>query len=916
MIDSPESRHALSIVPEVAPMMRVIWAGGFPLLDEAPCLVAALRVRMIGSLTRQSADAREVGRTMKSVARQIVGALGSPRQVDSFEVRIVAEPASARMAAVSVLLIAKAESSAAAHTGLRGALVAAAMCLPPEFKVETVSESDLAEALRSAPDAAMVEIQRKEHVTSPYWDYVPSEYFYHLDELQGDGSGWSQLWNTLAHVPDRVVISMLFGPTEQTPEERHIVGGLVSGLERVGRDRVEPNLLGYETYYPGDQNAAVAGEAWKNRLRVLSGTPLLCRVLVAASGSLVGLVAAQLSSAILGSEQMSVEALSTVELGYPVDGESVLVQRSLRELAVYPVDAITLWESERPPRSLRRFQYLYGLDEAAALCVLPVPDDQGVPGFEVARADQSRRSAQAPSERDGKGIPLGSFVHEGSAGPVAEIPLKAINRHVLVVGVPGYGKTTAVMTMLAELWRQHQIPWIVVEPTRPEYRALLAVPGMEALQVFSVGREDISPLRINLLEPAPRVRCATHRSALMSILQMAMNLETPLPELLVASLDRCYILAGWDDDTCIENGIAAPTIRDLIVSFEECFAEAGYTGERRDICSAFGVRIRGFLSGPQARILDTVRSSDFGAIITQPTVFELRDIEDEDAKALVAAVILHQVRSRQTAAGSSGGLLRHVSVVEEAHRVLPGNLKESEESKGSRERAAEQFVNAIAELRSVGEGFILSSQLPTRLARAAVANCDTRLVFHLMSETDRTAMLSDLGALDRDRAVASQLHVGECIARWFQLDNPELIAVRPSDGVDTARIPLDEVIAGHMRGLADETRRQRPFRLCSAHVCAAGCVESNRNAGRRLELSSRGSRVNVRVTSAAFSSCVSSLAQAYAASGAANEQVTYCAIAHALLNEGSDGLLGLQQDEVEARRHVIERSVEHVQKRP
>jgi hypothetical protein len=302
--------------------------------------------------------------------------------------------------------------------------------------------------------------------------------------------------------------------------------------------------------------------------------------------------------------------------------------------------------------------------------------------------------------------------------------------------------------------------------------------------------------------------------------------------------------------------------------------------------------------------------------MSSPAVFELRDIEADDAKSLVAAAILHQVRSRQTATGSSGGLLRHVTVIEEAHRILPGNLQESDESGRLRERAAEQFVNAIAELRSVGEGFILSSQQPTRLVRAAVANCDTRLVFHLMSETDRSAMLSDMGALDRDRAVASQLRVGECIARWFLLDDPELIEVCPSAGVDTARIPDDEVVANRMRESADEVRRQRPFRLCSASVCAGGCVASNRNAGRRLEISTRRSRANLRVAGASFSDYVRSLAQAYASSGAANEQVAYCAIAHALLNEGSDGLLGLRSDEVEARRQVVEWSVKHAPGQP
>ena len=50
-------------------------------------------------------------------------------------------------------------------------------------------------------------------------------------------------------------------------------------------------------------------------------------------------------------------------------------------LEIFPWGGSLIWHEPSAPRSLRRFPYLYGIDEAAGLAVLPSADDQGVPGF-------------------------------------------------------------------------------------------------------------------------------------------------------------------------------------------------------------------------------------------------------------------------------------------------------------------------------------------------------------------------------------------------------------------------------------------------------------------------------------------------------------------------------------------------------
>jgi hypothetical protein len=849
---------------------------------------------------------------MKAVSRQLLSTVAAHAQVDSFEIRIVAEPQDHAPAKTSFYLIAKARGSGEyATNAVQSALTAAAMCLPKSFSVEVVPDPTL--LLRLSEGLDLVELQRVEHVTYPQWDYIPSDYFYHIEPLSGDGSGWSSLWHTLSRCTSRVVISYLFKPSVLSPEERNAVGSIITELDLFSHDRSQPTIFGYADFYPGDKNAEVAANAWRDRLGLLGPSPLVGRVFVSGYRPLAEAVAAQLASAMQQSDSRTGDTLCLIDHGHLAAKEEAHVRHTMTDLEVWPVDTMSMWRMENPPLSLRRFQYLYGPDEAASLCVLPVPDEQGVPGFVFAREDVRRRTTKYEAAVEGPAVTLGTLLHEGRATGTAMVPLAALNRHSLVVGVQGYGKTTGVLTILAGLWRDHAIPWLVIEPTRPEYRGLLGAPGMENLRIYSLGRDDISPLRLNPMDPPPGVRCETHRSALMDIFRLAMPLVAPLPELLEQALERCYLMAGWDYDTRLSDGIPSPTLRDLAQAFDECFQEAAYVGEARNVSGAFGVRLKALLAGASGRMLDTAVSTDFEVILTQPCVFEMRDLEAAEDKALLAALLLHRVRSRATQEGSSGGKLRHVTVVEEAHRVLPSDARTSDETgEATRARAAEEFVNALAEMRSLGEGFILSTQRPSRLTRAAVGNTNTRLVFHLTDAEDREAMLRDMAATEADRDIAPRLRVGECLGRWFGLDRPELVRIVPAAGVDTAAVPTDEQVTAHMAHEAAKTKVLRPFLLCSSKVCAEGCIPGNRAKGRALELRTRASLRGSPLAadqSLSFREYVSSLMRLYAQQAAGSRQITYCAAVHSLLERPQDGTLGLMGDEIAERKAALEQGV-------
>ena len=86
-----------------------------------------------------------------------------------------------------------------------------------------------------------------------------------------------------------------------------------------------------------------------------------------------------------------------------------------------------------------------------------------------------------------------------------KITQKDLAKHMLVVGTPGSGKTTFSVGLLDRLWKEHKIPFLVIEPAKNEYRAL--VQSIPELQVFTPGKNFISPfvlIQITMFLPIGR----------------------------------------------------------------------------------------------------------------------------------------------------------------------------------------------------------------------------------------------------------------------------------------------------------------------------------------------------------------------------------------------------------------------------
>lgn len=847
--------------------------------EEVPHFFSSREVVAIGPMTDvDAANAAPAWEQMRLIASNLLNGAGRAPGCDALELRYVTEPGPGRPTRVRMFLTAMTRGWGPELAD--GAVEAACAALPACFSWGHPTV-DLGHGTPVAEE--VIELRRGEGVTFPQWAYIPAEYYYAITDAPGDGSGWAQFWALLGRVTQRVEISILLLATELDGDERDALAGITTQLALVSEPRMDFDIVGNQVAYPGDTNAAAALESWNARLAALH-RPFLGRVAVRGELGTAGAIASALAAAIAsrrtalpGSHPMYVEAPAS-------ERDRRQAAHGFAFLEILPWGGSPLWqEQDLAPHRLRRLPYLWGVDEAAGLAVLPVPDRDGVPGFVRGARGDARRSAIDSDPSTEPGISLGDIRHLGQAAGPAVLPVSAINQHLLVAGSPGWGKTTTVQSVLVQLWRDHGIPFLVVEPRKREYRGLLDVAGVgDDLHVICLGRDDLSPLRLNPLEPPPGVRREVHQGTVLRTLKLALPLFPPLPQLLDDAIDRAYERAGWDYDTTIEAGLTPPTLRTLRDAFASVFEQEGYTGEARNLGVALGVRLKNLTRGSRGRVFDAVETTDFADLLARPTVIELDAVHDEADRAIYMAFLVEKIRAAASHRGSTGNRLRHVTVLEEAHLVLSASPTPSGQSgePDARSEAVRELCEAIALLRAQGEGFVLSSQRPSSLAPDAVANTSTRLLHHTLDAADREKILADWDAGDDVRELAARLARGELLGQWPGRHAPEWIAVRPEDDVDTGREVSDDRVGLRMRHRTEATHRQLPFTLCSREVCTGGCVPSRRAEGEAIARDLSASARSIWRSSERTLDALAPLASLVTREADADVPQAYCAAVH------------------------------------
>jgi hypothetical protein len=366
---------------------------------------------------------------------------------------------------------------------------------------------------------------------------------------------------------------------------------------------------------------------------------------------------------------------------------------------------------------------------------------------------------------------LGTIMSGGT--PTArwyEIQAASLCRHVFVAGVPGSGKTRTCMYMLSQLWREHQIPWLVLEPSmKCEYRALLRSAMGPDLMVFTAGDESVAPLRLNPLEVPHGIHVQTHIGGLTTLFKAAFAMEAPMPYVLDEAIHRVYEDRGWDFVTGTHprgGDESQPTLGDLLETCNTVVEDLGYDRQLKgNIQAALRTRLSSLMRGAKGHMLNMRQPIPMDQLLAMPTVVEFSAIGDDEEKAFLVGCLLLKLAQYRQAEGLAPAGLRHVTLIEEAHRVLR-NVQETIGTSvaNPRRQAIEAFCNMLAELRAFGEGLVVVDQMPSKLVPDVIRNSGLKLVHRLTAEEERSTVGGAMSLNEEQRRFLSSLPAGQAIA--------------------------------------------------------------------------------------------------------------------------------------------------------
>lgn len=403
---------------------------------------------------------------------------------------------------------------------------------------------------------------------------------------------------------------------------------------------------------------------------------------------------------------------------------------------------------------------------------------------------------QKPIDSNSGEIKLGCIVQNGREleNLPFYIPSSSLNKHIFVAGVTGSGKTTTCHKLLTEA----KLPFLVIEPAKTEYRRLIN--DDENLVVFTLGNSQVAPFCLNPFELVEGENLTSHIDMLKATFTSAFPMEASMPQILEEAIYSCYKKKGWNirtgnfnenkDDNYDEED-KYPILSDLLTEVKNVVEKKGFGKElKANYEGSLVSRLSNLTVGSKGAMLNCPYSIEFRTLANKKVVLELESIKSPEDKAFIMGLILSRLSETLKAEWKDDSSYRHITLVEEAHRLLS---KPDYGDSGSKKAAVETFSDLLAEVRKYGESLIVVDQIPNKLAPDVLKNTNTKIIHRILARDDKEAVGDCMLMDDKQKAYLSALEVGNAVVFNEYTDKP--VQVKIERATDTSsKDPSDEEV--------------------------------------------------------------------------------------------------------------------------
>lgn len=437
-------------------------------------------------------------------------------------------------------------------------------------------------------------------------------------------------------------------------------------------------------------------------------------------------------------------------------------------------------DNEDMPETSFATSFISGIEIAQALN-LPKKSVAGLPVLECAEFgrevmnlndDKFEQLEITRKTREGviswKSIELGKIYHmrKKEKTPVM-INKNQLTSHVFITGSTGSGKSNTIYNLIDRLCLSgdSDTNFLVIEPAKGEYKDYFG--GSENVHVYGTNFKKTPLLRLNPFSFPSDIHVLEHIDRLIEIFNACWPMYAAMPAVLKAAIEKAYVAVGWSLLDSDNSNLRFPTFRDVMIALPEVVDSKGFSKDTQgDYKGALLTRLESLTNGINGQVFCSTTEVLAEELFDRNVIIDLSRVGSMETKALLMGIIVLKLQEHRMSQRSNGDIkpnnkLRHITVLEEAHNLLRRtSTEQTQENSNLQGKSVEMIANAIAELRSFGEGFIIADQSPGLLDMAVIRNTNTKIIMRLPDASDRDLVGKAAGLNDNQIIELSKLETG------------------------------------------------------------------------------------------------------------------------------------------------------------
>lgn len=338
-----------------------------------------------------------------------------------------------------------------------------------------------------------------------------------------------------------------------------------------------------------------------------------------------------------------------------------------------------------------------------------------------------------------KNITLGKVFHMNhiEKNPV-ELSLESLKSHTFITGSTGAGKSNTVYRVLDRA-RDAGIHFLVIEPAKGEYKNVF---GKDSdVHIYGTNPLLAPLLRINPFSFPSKVHILEHLDRLVEIFNVCWPMYAAMPAVLKSAVEKSYMDCGWNLMTSTNKYDIAlyPDFGDVAKNIKTIIDSSEYDQENKGAYKgALITRLRSLATGINGLIFSSDEISN-EELFERNVIIDLSRVGASETKSLIMGMLVLKLQEfRMTEDLPMNADMRHVTVLEEAHNLLRRtSIEQPTEGSNILGKSVEMIANAIAEMRTYGEGFIIADQAPGLMDMSVIRNTNTKIIMRLPDQGDR-----------------------------------------------------------------------------------------------------------------------------------------------------------------------------------